>query len=794
MKISYKWLKDYIDIDISIEELAQKITDSGLEVEEIIPLVADFNNIVLGKVESVSKHPDADKLSVCSVSTGNEVFQVICGAPNVEAGQFIPIAQVGAKLPNGLKIKKAKIRGVESFGMICSKEELGFEESSEGIWSLDTMEPLGTDINTVLADHKDYIFDLFITSNRPDCLSHVGVAREVAAFTNKKVNLPHVKINESGKQQTKDLVKIKIEYPEGCPRYTARVIKNVKIGPSPDWIKLKLESIGLRSINNVVDVTNFVLNELGQPLHAFDYDKIEGNQIIVKNSQPGSKFTTLDEKERKLPENTVMICDAKREVAIGGIMGGMNSEVSDVTTNILLESAYFAPVNIVTSTRKLGLMTDASTRFEKGTDHDKVIYALDRAAQLIQDLAGGEITQGIFDEYPKPIKQTVIPFNLSRVNRILGSNLDYDTITNTLSRIDLNKTPDGITVPSYRVDIKEEIDLVEEVARLINLDNLPTSVIEPVYLDQPNKGRDDHISLIRNTLVEIGLQEIFTNSMISEKSAGIIPNIDTVKILNPISDDLSIMRPSLLPGILSTIVHNQNRQNSDLKIFEIGQIFINTGENKLPLQPSNFAFALSGKRNPEFWEAEEQSFDFYDLKGIVENIFLKLQVEFPQIIPDQNYTFLNDDYSVQFKLNGQEIGYCGKLADEIYKISDINNDVYFAELNLDLLIKFISDEKKYKTIGKYPYIEKDLALLLESKIPANEVLTFIKQQGGKLLRIVDVFDVYSGDKVAGGNKSIAFRLRFQSDERTLKDKEVDQVFKKIITKSEQRFKASLRDK
>ncbi len=794
MKISFKWLKEYIDIEISPEELAQKITDSGLEVEEIIPLVPEFNNIVLGKVESVSTHPNADKLSVCSVSTGEETFQVICGAPNVETGQLIPFAKPGAKLPNGIKIKKAKIRGIESFGMICSKEELESEESSAGIWPLESTESLGTDINTVLSDFKDYIFDLFITSNRPDCLCHVGIAREVAAFTNKKVNLPEVVINESTQYKTKELVKIKIEYPEGCPRYTARVIKNVKIGPSPDWLKTKLEAIGLRSINNVVDITNFVLNELGQPLHAFDYDKIEGQQIVVKNSQPGVKFTTLDEKARELPENTVMICDAKREVAIGGIMGGMNSEVSEETTNILLESAYFRPENIVISTRKLNLMTDASQRFEKGIDHDNVIFALNRAAHLIGQLAGGVIAKGIIDEYPKPIKQTVIPFNLSRVNRILGSNLDDKTILNTLARIDVKNSSAGVTVPSYRVDLTEEIDLVEEVARLINLDNLPTSTFEPVYLDQPNKGEDEYISLIRNALIELGIQEVYTNSMISREATAIIPDVSPVKIFNPISDDLSTMRPSLLPGLLSTILHNQNRQNPNIKIFEIGRIFIDNGKDNLPIQPGSFAVALSGKRDPDYWGGKEEEFDFYDLKGIIENLFSKLKVDVPQFVPSAKYTFLNDDYSVQILHNKEELGYCGKLTDELCNSSNLANDVFFVEMNVDLLIKFISDEKKYKSIGKYPYIEKDLALVLENRVPADEVIAFINQHGGKLLRNVDIFDVYSGEKILSGTKSLAFRLRFQSDERTLKDKEVDQIFKRIINKSEHQFNASLRDK
>jgi phenylalanyl-tRNA synthetase beta chain len=793
MKISYKWLKEYININISIEELAQKITNSGVEVEEIIPLVAEFDNIVLGKVESRSKHPDADKLSICTVSTGDETFQVICGAPNVEAGQLIPFAKTGAKLPNGMKIKKAKIRGVESFGMICSKEELGFEESSDGIWPLETSEALGTDINIVLADYKDYIFDLFITSNRPDCLSHIGIAREVAAFTGKDVKLPEVKINESAKKNINDLIKIKIEYPEGCPRYAARLIQNVKVAPSPDWLKQKLETIGLRSINNVVDITNFVLNEMGQPLHAFDYDKLSGHQIIVKNSVPGEKFTTLDDKTRTLPENCVMICDGKEPVAIGGIMGGLNSEVSDTTTSILLESAYFTPKNIVTSTRKLSLMTDASQRFEKGTDYDNVLFALDRAAQLINQLAGGEIAKDVIDIYPNTIEQTVVPFNPSRVNRILGSDLDENTILETLKTIDLINTPKGITVPSYRVDIKEEIDLIEEVARLINLDNLPTSVTEPVYFDQPNKGTDDNISVIRENLIQTGLQEIFTNSMISEKVTSITPGIDTVKILNPISDDLSTMRPSLLQGALSTIKHNQNRQNPNLKIFEIGRIFINNGPDTIPLQPGKIGIALTGNRVQDFWQGDAALFDFYDIKGIIEELLQKLQIKKVKIEPGKNISYLDNDQSSIISTNGAELGSLGKINDTVKSNYGILSDVYFAEIDLDKLINYISDDKKYKTIGKYPYIEKDLALILDNSTNASEVFNFIKSRGGKHLVNITIFDVFVGDKIGKENKSLAFRLKFQSDERTLKDKEVDQVFKRIIDKSKKQFNASLRE-
>jgi phenylalanyl-tRNA synthetase beta chain len=725
------------------------------------------------------------------VNDGKETFQVICGAPNVQAGQLIPFAKIGTNFPNGLKIKKAKIRGIESQGMICSKEELGLEEKSAGIWALDSKKPLGSAINDVLEDYSDTVFDLFITSNRPDCQSHIGVAREIAAFTGKKVKYPKIELKESSSSVTQDLVKIDIKYPQGCPRYAARVIQGVKIAPSPDWLKQRLEAIGLRSINNVVDVTNFVLNEQGQPLHAFDFDLVKDQHIIVRESSPKQKFTTLDGKERVLPENTVMICDAEKAVAIGGIMGGLNSEVNDNTTNILLESAYFNPVNIIQSTRKMGLITDASNRFDKGTDPQNVLYALNRAAQLIRELAGGTIAQGVVDAYPDKIEPVFVPFRPSRVNKILGTDLSDKKIMQTLSRLDLQETKQGISIPSYRVDLGKEIDLVEEVARLINLDEIPTSTIEPLFLDQKHNINEVLAEHIRAKLLDIGLQEVFTNSMINQASARSISD-NNVMILNPISDDLSTMRPSLLPGLLSVILHNKNRNNHDLKLFEMGRVFKNNGKKELPEQPMYIAMAFCGKRDYEHWSDKSAPFDYYDLKGFIEMLFEALHLQYPEFQLKEQKIY-DADYSIELFINDIRTGHCGKLKGDLLKSFDIKTDIYFAEFNFDILKKFILLDKKYKTIGKYPYIEKDLALLLKNDISSLQVLNHIKQHGGKLLRNVDVFDVYSDKKKESSQKSIAFRLRFQSDERTLKDEEVDQIFRKIIKKCEENFKASLRE-
>ncbi len=795
MKISYNWLKEYIDIDLSVDELAQKITDAGLEVEEIVapPVIDDA--VVVGYVESIEKHPDADKLNICSVNVGHEIRQIVCGAPNVKAGQTVPVAGVGAKLPVGIKIKKAKIRGVTSFGMICSREELGLESHSEGIWPLDTDMAIGEPLQRFLEKKQDYILDLFITPNRADCFSHIGIAREIAAFTGKNVKLPPLSFVEKKSPATQDLIDVEIEYPKGCPRYAARVIQDVTIGESPEWLKTKLESIGQRSINNVVDITNFILNELGQPLHAFDYDQVEGHKIIVKKSSPGQKFTTLDSKERILPENTVMICDTEKPVAIGGIMGGLNSEVTSQTKTILLESAYFNPVNIVTSCRKLGLISDASQRFEKGTDYDQVIYALDRAAQLIAEVAGGTLCKGFVDVYPEPLHPPVIPFEPGRVNRILGTALDDAEIMTLLKSVKIIKTEKGMSTPSYRTDLKEDIDLIEEVARLKGYDNLPTSTVEPVSIEQMPKKNDMHLARMRTALLETGLQEIFTNSMVSKAAGALEKNQQPVAILNPISDDLSTMRTTLLHGCLSVIGHNVKRNMPDLRLFELGRVFYSKGENVIPEQPIHCAIAITGNAEPGHWSNPKPlKVDFFDLNGIIETYFEKLLLDRLEFVSYSNQSKFDAHQAVQIRYNNKIIGEAGKVDSSIIKTYGFEKDVYFAELNASLLETLIKDSIKYKTIAKFPSSERDLAFIVDKNLPAAELLNFIKKQGGKILKDVSVFDLYSGDKVDAGKKSIAFRLSFQSDIKTLNDKEIDRIFKKIIQQAEKNYSAVLRDK
>ncbi len=793
MKITYNWLKEYIDVDLTPQALADKLTNVGFEVEELIPLLQPFSGVVVGKVESVSKHPDANKLSLCTVNDGAETFQVICGAANVAEGQIVPFAKVGARLPGDFKIKKAKIRGVESFGMICSKEELGLEKKSEGIWPFEQAEPLGTDVFEMLNRNPDYIYDFFITPNRPDCLNLIGIAREVSAITGKPLKMPEVTIQEDTSAEIADFIKVHIHDTEGCQRYAARVIRNVTIAPSPEWMQQRLEAVGIRPINNIVDITNYVLMETGQPLHAFDLKEIRGKEIHVRASRPGEKFTTLDDKERSLPENTVMICDAERAVAIGGIMGGQNSEVSPATTDILLESAYFKPTRIAFAGKKLGLSSEASQRFERGADPNNVLNALNRAASLMAELAGGHLVHGIDDVYPKEIKPARVPFDPEKINRLLGTSFSRQEIKEKLTRLQLNVANDYVEAPTFRVDLKINVDLAEEVARLVNLTNLPTNETTEINYEIPQPEIEQRINFVRQKMLEMNLQEAFSASMLKQSEAALFQNGELISILNPISDDLTTMRPSLLPGLLRAVNHNINRNMTDVRLFEIGRIFTNYRENNLPDQPYSLAMIQTGNRQPEDWGNVSVPVDFYDIKGYLENFVSKIALDnFAFILYDKSSYFMSTE-TVALLVKDTVIGFCGRVEPEVCAAFGIEQAVYAFELNLDALSGLINYQRHYQPISRFPYSERDMALVLDDEIPAADILNEIRKHGGKLLKHLAVFDVFKGDSIPEGKKSIAIRLRFQSLDRTLSDKEVDKVFRNIIKRMENTFNASLRN-
>lgn len=793
MKVSYNWLKDYVKFDETPEQLAIKLTEAGFEVEELYPVIKEFSNVVVGIVESVERHPFADKLYLCKVNDGTESYQVICGAPNVAKGQTVPFAKVGAILPGNFKIKKAKIRGVESFGMICSKEELGLEKSSEGIWAIDEKIKVGTDFTEILKNKKDYVFDLAITPNRPDCLCMIGVAREIAAITGKKLNHPKIDVKEDANLDVNNYITVNIDDQLGCPRYACRVIKNVKIGQSPEWMQIKLESVGVRPINNIVDITNFVLMEYGHPLHAFDLSQLSGAEINVRKSRKNERFTTLDDKERELPENTVMICDKEKTVAIGGIMGGKNSEVTNATVDILLEGAYFDPRHIAKSSRGLGLTTEASQRFERGVDPNGVIRAINRAAGLMSELASGDVIKCICDEYPSKIERQKVPFRPARVNHLLGSSLSDKNIVDTIKSIELDFVDNHVIAPTFRVDIKQEADIIEEVARLIGYSNLPTHKTTEINYSIEQSPMENFLNFIRRNVLELGINEAITISMLKSTEAKFFKEGEPITILNPISDEMTTMRPSLIPGLLKTVSYNLNRNQSNIRFFEIGRIFKNYKTNELPDQPYSLCVMMTGNRVAPNWDSSEDQIDFYDIKGYLETFLKKIFLDNFQLFLYDKSLYLDNKETILIKVKEKEIGLCGKIGTDITKVFDINKSVYTFVLDLNLLMDLINTNRSLKTITKFPYVEKDLALVLGKSILAGDVLEVIKKTAGNLLQSVEVFDIFEGGNIPRDKKSLAIRMHFQNEERTLNDAEIDTIFRNVIAQTTKIFNATLRN-
>ncbi|MBN1546400.1 MAG: phenylalanine--tRNA ligase subunit beta, partial [Syntrophaceae bacterium] len=637
MQVSIKWLKDYIDLALTPDELAAKLTMAGLEVEAIERKKPAFTGVVVAKILSLSPHPNADKLSLCRISTGEAEFPVVCGASNIKVGDVVPLAKVGATIPGGYTIKHSTIRGEVSEGMLCSEEELEIGGDNTGIMILPPDLPLGLELSKAL-DLDDTVMDIGITPNRSDCLSIIGMAREIAALTGSTVKYPDITFNETT-EDIDGITSVTIEDPDLCPRYTARILKDVKIGPSPFWMRQRLEAVGLRSINNVVDVTNFVMMEFGQPLHAFDFRFLEEGRIVVRRSHAGEPFVSLDEKERILRPDTLMICDGKKPVAIAGIMGGLNSEVKDDTAMVLLESAYFQPSSIRKSARWLGMGTDAAFRFERGIDPEGVVRALNRAAQLIAETAGAVVCKGIIDAYPNRVAvPESIPLRIQRVNDVLGANLDEGQIVESLRLLGMsvNKTDQigfySVNPPSYRVDIYREIDLVEEVARLIGYDRIELKLPQISVKPLEKEKKQVLIEKIRQILNGCGFSEAIHYSFITPKSCDVL-NISAederarmLKIANPLTDDQAIMRTTLVYSLLDTMRTNANNGCYNLKLFETGKIFIDNGQGELPTEKERLGVLLTGVAYDDFWHLKESGADFYSLKGVVEDLIAGLRL------------------------------------------------------------------------------------------------------------------------------------------------------------------------
>jgi phenylalanyl-tRNA synthetase beta chain len=798
VKVSFNWLKDYINkSDISVDEVVEKLTSSGLEVEEVVDQAKVFRNFVIGYVAEHSKHPNAEKLSLCKVNDGENDFNVVCGAPNVSKGQKVVFAKIGAVVPtSNMEIKKAKIRGQESFGMLCSERELGLSENHDGIMVLGEDAPVGKTFAEYIG-LDDYILDINITPNRADAFSHIGVCRDLAALFQADLILPEIKQKEKNIKAI-DEAAVEIINNDACPRYVAKIVKGVTIKESPNWLKKKLKNIGLRPINNVVDVTNFVLHEIGQPLHAFDLDKLAGNKIIVRYAKDDEKFVTLDSKERILTSTDLMICDAEKPVALAGVMGGENSEVTEATKNILIESAYFNPSVIRKTSKKLGLSTDASTRFERGCDPEIVIWAARRAADFIQQLGGGEILGGEIDIYPNKILKKIINLRNSRIGKIMGVTVPAETSKNILSNLGFTvKQSDGdnftVEVPTFRPDIEREIDLVEEVARIYGFDKVPLIEKINVTLDEKIDQTAFNDNL-RNRLVALGLNEIISNSLLSKEIAEKFGN--SVSVLNPQSAEMSNTRPSLLPGMLITISKNLKVREKDLALYEIGHTFIKNSDEIRNFdditEHEHLLIAMTGLANSSEWYQKERAVDFYDIKGTVKNIIEFISPKRGLISKNISAGVGNIEYGEEIFSDSDKIILYGKLKNETAKIFDISQNVFIADFDLTLIKELKRREKSFTELLKFPKVSRDFAFVFDKNISSKEIIDSIKDNCSELLKNVKLFDIFESESIGKNNISMAFGLEFYSSDRTLTEEEVDKEFWNVIEKIKNKFNAKLR--
>lgn len=816
MKISYNWLKEYINIEETPEEVCKILTQTGLEVgslEEVETVKGGMKGLVIGKVITCEKHPDSDHLSKTTVDVGTgELLPIVCGAPNVAVGQKVVVATVGTTLYMGdeeFTIKKAKIRGEASQGMICAEDEIGIGTNHDGIIVLDDTVQIGTPAKDYFHIESDWMIEIDLTPNRIDGASHIGVARDLAAFLRQTKDIEYKRPSvEHFKVDNHDLeIPVEIANQEACARYTGVTISGVEIKESPDWLKNRLKVIGLTPISNVVDITNFVLFETGQPLHAFDADEITGKKVIVKTMPAGTKFTTLDEEERELNENDLMICNTEEGMCIGGVFGGIKSGVKNSTKNIFLESAYFDPVFIRKTARRHGLNTDASFRFERGVDPNGVIYALKRAALLMKELAGGTISSEIVDVYPEPVQDFRVDISYTNVTRLIGKELGSEKIKNILASLEIKieKEDDrglSLLVPPYRVDVQREADVIEEILRIYGYNNveIPSLVKSSLqYAEQPD--RNQMRNLVAEMLTAQGFNEIWSNSL---TKAGYYDGLEnykeeqTVKLLNPLSADLNGMRQTLLFGGLEAIAYNANRQNKNLKFYEFGNCYFFKGTELKDHPETNYreeehlSLFITGNKEDENWTEKEQPASFYSVKTYAENILKKFGFEAAQMqISDSENELFTE--GLTYILNNKTLLEIGIVAKKWLKKFDVENPVYYADFDWGHVL---FEQKKHKVVfeelPKFPAVRRDLALLIDKSVKFSQIKDTAFKVERQILRSVNLFDVYEGKGVPEGKKSYAVSFILRDDQRTLKDKQIDKTIKKLLSVFERDFGAQLR--
>ena len=795
MRISISWLKEFIDFSLSNEEISDKLTMLGLEAEEGYN-TSNLEDLIIGEIKDIIKHPNADKLNLCKVYDGQNTLPVVCGAPNVELGQKIVFAPVGSTLPGNFKIKKAKIRGEISQGMICSEKEVNISDEHDGIMVLNMDASPGDLFIDYLNNHLGAL-ELDITPNRPDCFSHLGVARDLAAKLNININTPSYDKRSFSKNIAKDMIKVSFENPEDCPRFVAGIVKNVKVGPSPDWLRHKLELAGQRSINNVVDISNFVLLEMGQPSHIFDYDKIESKEILIRRATKGEKIKTLDEESRKLTPNELLITNGKKPIAIAGIMGGLSTSVNDKSSTLLIECAYFNPPVIRKGAKNLGMSTEASKRFERGADPNGTEKAMWRIIQLLEDIANGEWVPGIVDPYPKKIKQDLIKLSRLKLDILSGCKIPDKAVKESLVNLGCSvKQTSGewiCTPPSWRPDLKREIDLIEEVVRIYGYDNIPSSLnYEGIMNDQIT---DPHRSLskIINILTGFGFNQIFSNSLQSSRKISAL-KFNSVKMLNPLSDKMSEMRTSLFQGLLDTANFNFKNGNPDLMLFEWGNVFeqkdkgLEGIKEKLHLSGLAHGFYIKSSVHSD----ESQYASFHLIKGVVDGLFSRLKMN--NVVYDKienNNMGLENAHTI--KINSEIIGYIGKLSSKFNNLLSLDiGKSYGFQLDLIQLMKLADIETRYKPVVVYPSMIRDLNFVLDEGIPVGEVIHTINKNGNEILIDVEPISIFRDNSIGENNKAVAINLIFQSAKKTLEDKDVNPVIDEIIRVVSKKFSAKLR--
>ncbi len=793
MNLPMSWLNDYMDINVTPKEYSDRMTMSGSKVEGFENMGENVQNVVAGKVLTCEDHPDSDHLHVCTVDAGTgEVLQIVCGAPNVKAGIIVPTALVGATLPDG-KIKKGKLRGVESFGMLCSHDELSITEDmlgyepEYGILILPDDTPVGKDIRDIFGMNETVV-EFEITSNRPDCFSIIGLARETAATFDKKFTIPEVKFTEDD-ENIADTISVDVLDKDKCQRYCARMVKNVKIGPSPSWMQERLRACGVRPINNIVDITNYVLLEYGQPMHAFDLRDLADNKIIVRRAENGEVIKTLDEQDRTLTNDDLVIADGKKAVAIAGVMGGFNSEVKDDTTTVIFESATFEASSVRLTAQRVGLRTEASSRYEKGLDYNNTVPAVERACQLVEELGCGENTSGMIDVMGNVTDMKTLPFRPEKINAFLGTNISTEQMVKYFDALEIKTDLDKMTVtpPSFRPDLEGEADIAEEVARFCGYDKIPVTLLSGEATCGKKTDRQAAQDDINKILTALGMYEIYTYtftspSVFDKLSVPAESKLrNAVKISNPLGEDTSIMRTTTIASMLDILSRNYNYRNAAARLFEIGKIFTPTEEGKLPDEPLKITIGIYGDKA-----------DFYDIKGICEEMFRSLNVQNVKYEAVTDNPTFHPGRCAKISAGGKTLGIIGEIHPAVGRKYGIETPVYIGELDFENVFLNVGTDVKFKELPKYPAVTRDIAMLVDKTVPVADIEEVVKKASGKLLESINLFDVYEGEQIPEGKKSVAYSAVYRALDRSLTGDEVQKVFDKVLKNLENQLGAQLR--